>query len=292
MKKITLMLSIALLAMFWSACEREIEIDIPNAGGDIVLEGSIEQGQKPIIFLTKSREFFDEFPTDFITFINEFVIQNAEVTISNGSVTETCNFVQDFSQYPFLYYTTTNMVGEIGKNYSVTIKVGDRELSASSFLQTPIPLDSIFFRTNIFDVNEDSLGFLFARLSDPDTIGNAYRMFLKSPNGIAFASGGGLVFNDKFINNTSFDFFTGRPDQPFINDTTNNSFFYKRGDTVYVKFCTIGVKESVFYETLQNSSQNNGNPFAAPIRVISNVKGGLGVFCAYGAAYDTLIITN
>jgi hypothetical protein len=125
MRKLKLFLPIALLAMLWTACEREIEIDIPNAGGDIVLEGSIEQGKKPIIFLTKSRDFFEEFPTEFITFINEFVIQNAEVTISNGTVTETCNFVQDFSQYPFLYYTTNNMVGEIGKNYTVTIKVGD-----------------------------------------------------------------------------------------------------------------------------------------------------------------------
>lgn len=290
MRKLKLFLPIALLAMLWSACEREIEIDIPNSGGDIVLEGSIEQGKKPIIFLTKSRDFFEEFPTEFITFINEFVIQNAEVTISNGIITETCNFVQDFSQYPFLYYTTNNMVGEIGKNYTVTIKVGDKELSASSFLQAPIPLDSIFFRTNIFDVNEDSLGFVFVRLTDPDTVGNAYRMFLKSPSDIAFSSGSGLVFSDKFVNNTSFEFFSGRPRQPFENDTTENRFFYKRGDTVYVKFCAIGVKESTFYETIENSAQSNGNPFAAPIRVISNVKGGLGVFCAYGASYDTLII--
>jgi hypothetical protein len=290
MKKVSLILS-GLLALFLlPSCEREIEIKLPDAGNQIVVEGTIEQGLNPIILITRSRNFFDKFPSDFATFLSEFIIQDAEVTISDGFTTVPCNFVADFTQYPFFYYTTTSMVGQIGRNYSITIKVGDKVATASSFLRPPIKFDSIYWRPNIFNINEDSLGFIFTRLTDPDTIGNCYRLFFKSPGNVTFAPVNGSAFDDRFFNGTTFEFFNGRPDQPFVSDTVEGDFFYKLGDTVYVKLAHIGRTECNFYRTLENSAGSNGNPFATPIMVQSNIKGALGVFCALGASYDTLIV--
>ncbi|MFM2286692.1 MAG: hypothetical protein RLZZ543_2189, partial [Bacteroidota bacterium] len=91
MKKCFYLFSCVVL-MFISACEREIDIELPDAEDLIVVEGSIEPGQSPVVMLTRNRGFFDSFPSDLEGFINEFVIQDAVVIVSDGQTSEQLNF--------------------------------------------------------------------------------------------------------------------------------------------------------------------------------------------------------
>jgi hypothetical protein len=287
----TLLLTFLSLSLFYS-CERDIDIDLGDAAIRVVVEGAIEQGEKPRILLTRSRGFFDEVPTDSIEFITKTLILDANIIISDGTVTETMSLTLS-NEYPFLFYTTANMVGEVGKTYSIVIQADGKILTSSTTIPPPVPVDTSYFGLNIFDQNEDSLGFVFIRYTDPDTIGNAYRLFLRRNSFPSFLPARGSVSDDRFSNGLTIEFFAGNPLPPFVGfgEARREDFFFKLGDTIYTKFCTIGIREFEFFNTLEAAVSSNGNPFSVPVLIKSNIsgEGGLGVWCGYGVTFDTTI---
>ena len=69
-----------------------------------------------------------------------------------------------------------------------------------------------------------------------------------------------------------------------------DSNFFKRGDTVTLKFCNIERKVYKFWSTWEFAQQSIGNPFAQPNKVLGNVSNGaLGVFCGYASWYGTKV---
>lgn len=286
---------LAFLALiFIVACEREIEIELPGATDLIVVEGTIEEGKAPIILLTKNRGFFETFPTDLQTFVEDFVIQDADVILSDGVVEETLQFTLDITNYPFFYYTGSMIQGEVGKTYTLEIRANNQILTASTTIPSAVPLDSTWFGLNPFDVDEDSLGVSYLEIMDPDTFGNAYRLYAKRNSETNFGPVSGSSFNDDFVNGQKVIFFAGRGDEPFAATDTfvPNEFFYQLGDTMFMKLASIGRKEYEFYSTLEAAVNSNGNPFASPTLVQSNVAGGLGVWVGMSSSYDTVIAVN
>jgi hypothetical protein len=276
------------------ACEREIDIELPNAEDLLVVEGSIETGEFPKVLITRNRGFFNEFPTDLTTFINEFVVTDAVVTVSDGTNSETLQFTIDPLNYPFVYYTGSNLKGEIGKSYTLTIVSGSKIITSRTQIPSAVPLDSTWFGLNPFNNEEDSLGVSYGQIIDPDTIGNAYRLFAKKNTETAYFPVSGAHFNDDFTNGQKVVFFNGQGKRPFFASDTfvPSDFFYKLGDTILLKFCSIGRKEELFFNTLDAATNSNGNPFSSPVIVKSNIEGGLGIWCGYSPAYDTIIATN
>ncbi len=283
-----------LLIFLVVACEREIQIDLPSSQNLIVVEGNIEAGKRPVILLTRNQGFFESFPIDLESFVEEFVIQDAEVKLSNGIITETLQFTLDFNNYPFFYYTGSIITGEVGKTYTLEIIAEGQTLTSSTTLPDSVPIDSAWFELNPFDVNEDSLGVSYLTIMDPDTFGNAYRLFAKRNSELQFFPVPGSSFNDDFVNGQRVTFFTGRGDEPFAATDTfvPNEFFYTLGDTMFFKFATMGRKEYDFYSTLDAAINSNGNPFASPTLVKSNINGGLGVWVGMSVSYDTVIAAN
>jgi hypothetical protein len=283
-----------LLVSFFTSCEREIEIELPNAENLLVVEGSIETGQAPVVLVTRNRGFFKDFPTDLESFINEFVIQDALVVVSDGAVNDTLIFTVNILAYPYVYYTSTNMVGEVGKTYSLTIVADGKTIRSHTTIPPAVSIDSTWFGSNPFDSSEDSLGVAYLSITDPDSMGNAYRLFAKIKDISEFNQVAGSEFNDDYVNGQKVIFFAGQGEKPFVSSDTfvPKEYFYNIGDTIILKFCSIGAKELKFFYTMDAALNSNGNPFAAPTLVKSNIEGGLGVWCGYSPSYDTLIATK
>ena len=102
----------------------------------------------------------------------------------------------------------------------------------------------------------------------------------------------GSVFDDKFINGKSFNFsatrghFTNSEKEDDLND---ESFLFKRGDTIVVKFCTLDRGHFEFWRTEETQVSDQGDPFGSPAPITSNIIGGLGVWGGYAVSYDTII---
>lgn len=295
MKNSLFLLGIAVL--FMSSCEKNITLDLDPIDQKVVVEGYVEDGLPPYIILSKTEPYFDPIGQNTI---NNLPVREALVYISNGVdtvlLTEIDSSVNGVSLGGFYAAVDSvtflpTMIGMPGTMYHLWIKTAmGEELSSSALLPLPVALDSTWFKVQ---EDLDSLGWAWARLTDPDTLGNSYRWFAKRLNeDDFFLAPLGSIFEDRFINGSSFNFPYSRgaiQNSEKEEDTNEEAGFYKRGDTIVVKFCTTDFATYEFWRDAENQVSSNGSPFAVPSNVKSNIKGGRGLFATYTASYDTII---
>lgn len=284
MKKYPFIL-VALLALV--SCQKEITVDLPEIEKKIVVDGGIYTGQLAEINLTWSTGYFD--PIDSASLAN-YLISNAVVTLSDGSTTDTLHLAYNpYKPIPIVWRGST-IIGQPGRTYNLTVTAEGKTVTASTTIPSPLPLDSSWFK---IEPGQDSLGFAWAHMTDPVGAGNGYRWFAKRLNkDSVFLAPFGSTFDDRFIEGKSFDFAYNRPYNPSPDappEIDGEGGYYKIGDVVVVQFCAIGQAEVNFFRSFEIEVSNNGNPFASPGVIETNVNGGLGIFCGYAPAYDTIV---
>jgi len=291
---------IALTVFTLVACEKDIDIELPEGERKLVVEGSIEQNQPPFVILSKTEGYFD--PVDLSALQSAFV-HGATVFVSNGTnniqLTEICTnqlpdsllptvaeligvSLNSLKTFGFCLYTTLDplIFGEIGKTYSLTIDVEGKQLTSTTTIPALVPMDSYWYKDQ---PGFNEYGYLWFQLTDPPALGNAYRMYTqrKGKDSRFIPAGGGSVFEDHFVNGLSFEGFIYRGHE--INsteedDNNETSEYFLQGDTLIVKFCSIDQPHFKFWETFEVAAFNNGNPFAAPATIQTNIDGGLGIW--------------
>jgi hypothetical protein len=304
----------ALLALLlFVSCEKVIDIDPPGATLGIVFEGRIENGEMPIIIITRSQGYFTPITTS-ATALAEAMVDNAEVFVTVDGVEyqldRIClsNLPPEFQEgtegllglselppgFDLCVYLSFDpaLTGVAGKSYAMRAIVDGREYNSVTRIPELVALDSLWFKIDVNTANNDKFGFIWARLTDPDTLGNNYYVWAKrlGRDG-SFVSVRGAAFDDRLFNGLSFDFnmARGRRFGQFDEDE-EEQFFFRAGDTVVVKFATTdrGVKQ--FWSTAGSATSAGFNPFANPVSVASNVDNdGRGVWGGYGVTYDTLV---
>lgn len=312
------------MAGIFSACEKDITVELPATENKIVVEGSIEPGQPPIITLTYSQGYFSE--VNLASFANYFV-KDAMVTLSRDGVTTTLISVtpsdlsptelalaaellgvspEELAMNPITVYTTpdTAFWGKYGSTYELIIQKDQHRVTCKTKMNYPIPLDSIWFQS-LSGNPADTLGFVYATLTDPDTLGNCYRWATKrinrylpgipdtsligQPKDLDFTRPFNSVSSDDFFNGLTFDFnyYRGRASgSEKFDDQGIESGYFKKGDTVVVKGQSMDFPSYQFIYDLENQG---GGPFAIPFNLRGNAVGGLGAFIAYGNYLDTVV---
>lgn len=319
-----ILLFVTLLAVSLVSCEKKITVDLPQGPRRIVVEGSIEQGMPPIVLLSWTQGYFD--PIDLNAFQSLF-ITGATVTVSNGQnevvLDEICSgsvppellplvveltglSAQQLAAFNLCIYTTFNTAiwGEANRTYDLRVEHEGHVVTSSTKINTPLPLDSLWFAIPGTDPGNDSLGFTYAMLTDPDTLGNAYRWFARrvnrypqwSPNAgevkdPRYIAPLGSATDDAFFNGLTFEFafFRGLlPNSMKQDDLNEERGFYKVGDTIAVRATVIDRGALAYINSFEDQAGSSGTPFASPANILTNVQGGLGGWIGYGAVYDTI----
>jgi hypothetical protein len=277
-----------IIAVFVSlSCRKDVTLKLPDYQQKIIVEGSIETGSTALVFLSYSVPYFGDF--DYSTPEKAF-IKGAFVTVTDGITTDTLKELDPKTGY---IYVGLKLTGRQGKTYTIKVRVNDKTYETSSSILEPVRFDSLYFKP----VRDDSLGFIWQTLNEPAGTGDNYRWFSKRLGRDPFyAAPFNSVFDDKFIDGKSFDFGYDRGRQPERLQSTGEDperGFYKRGDTVVVKFCKIGRSEYEFWNTYYQNRVSNGNPFSSPTNIKSmfnNYQECFGSFVAYSPSFDTIII--
>ncbi|MGG9962614.1 DUF4249 domain-containing protein [Ferruginibacter sp. SUN106] len=279
--------------LFLSSCEKNIDFNLKNADDLLVVDAQIENGQPPTVVLTKSFDYFSSISAQLLA--NSFV-HNADVTISNGTLTH------KLREYPLplgggytaYYYTldsanlTTAFVGEFNKQYTLNIKAEGKEYTA----KTNIPVlakypDSLWFKRAPLNPDTNKR-VLMSKTTDPPGLGNYIRYFTKKNKG-SFLPGENSVFDDAVIDGSTYEIQVD-PGIDRNNRISADSNFFRKGDTVTVKLCNIDKATYTFWSTWEFAQQSIGNPFSQPNKVLGNINNGaLGVFSGYAAWYRTVI---
>jgi hypothetical protein len=292
MKRIGIViLALALL----SSCEKAISFTPNSAGQVVVVEATIEDGQPPMVILSKSLDYFSEITPGLLagSFIN-----NAEIDISNGTLTHRLKeySINTPDGYKLYYYSIdsaspgTAFIGELAKSYSLRINTGGKEYTAT----TTIPaltktIDSLWWQKSVNNPDTTQV-LLMGRASDPPGFGNYIRYFT-STNGEPFYPGLTSAFDDQIVDGKTYSLQIEKG----VNRNEEIDFdtysYFNRGDSITVKFTNIDKATFDFWRTMEYSYSSIGNPFSSPTKVISNIKGGgLGYFGGYATQYISLVI--
>ncbi|MFN0031021.1 MAG: DUF4249 family protein [Flavobacteriales bacterium] len=309
------------------SCQQEITVDLPTVEPSIVVEGTILNDRQPIIFLSWTQAYFA--PTNTESIVASYISSDGvEASIATGGivyplqriclsdlpedlqddVSEALGLpVSDLAEFDICAYTNFELTGVPGEEYKLTVDYMGHHLESATKIPGLVYLDTLWFDV-VSSLPDDSLGFIFGNLTDPDTVGNAYRWFAQrishypqwvpdeylrgQQKDARYIAPIGSVFDDEFFNGLSFEFAYYRGDEPNtgkFDDLNNERGFFKRGDTVAVRGCTIDRLAYRFISSFEDQVANQGSPFAIPANLQTNVQGGLGAFIGYGAIYDTVI---
>ncbi len=293
------LLLMAMVMFSLQSCEEELDVDLPDDIDKIVVEGWIDQGNVPLVILTRNTPFFGTLSFEDI---DDFFVHDAKVTISDGVNT---NVLKEYSfaeldligNASFYSYDTLDflngvlpIIGEAGTYYDLTIETEGKTLTSRTKIPNSLPIDSIWWEARTIGDN-DSLARVLIEMQDPDTLGNFYRYFTQrnqEPVWPAFNS----VFDDKVINGLSFPTIV---DRGFHRaDTTvnfDNFGLFNLGDTVMVRLSNIDERVYDYWNTLETNS-SGGGAFTGITVVDSNIEGegGAGVWAGYAIQEKTIII--
>jgi hypothetical protein len=283
-----------LLSFFLLSCERDIDIKLIEEEPKLVVEATIENGQPPVVFLSRSLNYFSEISPQILA---ESLVRGAEVFVSNGSKTHK---LKEYNTalpggYSLSFYSldsndlATAFVGELKTTYSLQILTGGKEYNAS----TTIPgltkrIDSVWWRPAPPQADTADVTIL-VKATDPPGFGDYVRYFTKR-NSEPFFAPANSTFDDLFVDGTTYELPIERGTDRNVN-TSDEDRFFKKGDTVTLKLSNVDKATYDFWRTMEFSYQSVGNPFSTPVKVQSNINGNaLGYFGGYASQYRTLIV--
>lgn len=288
-----------IFAFVFSSCEKNITIDTGSTEQLLVVEAEIENDEYPFVVLSKSVDYFGKINPQILA--NSFV-RNATIDISNGTTTHRLKeyTIPVNAQYSVTFYTidpanmATAFKGVFNKSYSLNINANGKTYTATTTIPNPTRrIDSLWWENIPLVTGNDTVWKkVMIKAFDPAGLGDYIRYFTKR-NQEDFLPGDPSVFDDLFIDGTGYELQVTRG-KDRNNPPTDGEFnsFFKRGDTVDVKISNIDKATYDFWRTMEFNYQSVGNPFASPVKVVSNINGSpaLGYFGGYASQVRRLII--
>lgn len=289
-----LMASAMVILALAQSCEKDITVDLPKGEKKLVVDGRLFSGEPPRVWLTFNFPFFTPLQGLDISDPNawsEFLALDAQVKVSDGSLTDHLTLTLDNTYFPPVYYTGDTLIGVPGKTYTLTIIHQGRTYTAMTSIPPIVALDSLRWQP---EGQLDSLGPCNLYFTDPPASGNIYRLFCKRQGYVHYRPiFDPSVLDDQSFNGQKIEFPFYRPDPKnfvFFNSDTlteqerRERFYWKRGDSIYVRFCSIDRVSYEYLRTFEDAANTSGNPFSNPSTVKSNITGGaLGGWVGYGA---------
>lgn len=285
---------IFITVFLFSSCEKTVEFELGSQEPKLVVEATIENGQAPFVYLSRSIDYFSSVSYDILA---NSSVSGAEIYVSDGTRTH------KLKEYSFptptgsnlFYYTNdpaspaTAITGQLNTAYTLRIISNGKEYTAS----TRIPwitrqIDSLYWKPAPAG-NPAEKVVLMVKATDPAGFGDYIRYFTKQ-NRDPFYPGLNSVYDDQIIDGTTYEVQVERG-IPRTGSIPENYSFFNRGDTVTLKLANIDKGTYDFWRTMEFTYASVGNPFSSPTKVINNVTGGaLGYFGGYAAQYRTIII--
>ena len=310
---------IFLFSLILFSCQEEITLNLPQAENRLVVEGSIEPGFPPYIILTKNQGYFDEI--DISTYNDLFVndADSVKVWYYNENGEKEIRILQGIEGVDTLppiytdldYDWSGNSTYEFSKEettYYLEIKWINQTITAETFIPKSTPLDCLWVDQNE-TTDDDFKCDIRAVYSDPVDKQNNILIKSKRLQHYTFNSDSCKSKNnpdlllklvdsgsDVLINGESFETYFPRPNKnggfpqgkyngSHTKECTNGNILDRDKDIVLIKFCQIDEPSMKFWRGLVRQSGTNGNPFAEPLNLVSNINGGLGSWTGYSAVY-------
>lgn len=244
----------------------------------IVVEGHIDQGEYPIVYITRNIPYYANI--DSADMLN-LVLRQAKVVVSDEKQSEVLTLEFDQNHFPPFYYQGTEIRGQVGKSYNLTIIYGKDTLTSTTTIPPIVKPDTAWLQPEKDNPEKCKL---FVNIHDDPAITNYYRTFTCIA-GVQKDFYPTLVsnFKDALFNGEVNTFELNRGLESYLN-LSQRDFLFDIKDTVLLKFCTLDEAHFHYWQSYQSELVNGSNPFASSFHsILSNIHGnGIGIWGGYG----------
>ena len=265
--KNTFYIIISLLTL--TSCEKEIDLDLNDQSGNIVIEGNVTNQSGPYtVKITKSVSFSspNQYPA----------VTGAQVILSDDmGQTETLHYVGNG------IYQTATFAGEPGRTYTLKVQAEGKQYTAQSKMPEVVYFDGL--QQSSFKFGDKTTYTLLPLFTDPLPLGNRY-LFSFTINDLT----------KKYMNTFSDNVNNGLPNQqPLIlpnDDNKGRDHEVVVGDKIHVEMQCIDNNIFTYYSSLLQISGGNGGT-VTPTNPPSNISNGaLGYFAAFNSSKKSIRI--
>jgi hypothetical protein len=271
-----------------ASCTKEIDIEQGSFDKKLAIEGYIENGKYAWVILTRNLPFFGEITPNNLT---ELFIDGSEavVIVSDDNTSDTLQFefdplvLEGKMTWPPVKFVGKKIVGKIGASYQLKVLYEGKEYIATTSITKPYRADTIWFT---LENGNDSLGSIHTIIHDNVSEANYYRYYtLRMGKDLFYTPGLMSIWDDRFFNGKDFEvvLWRGQGFDTSYGSDDPDSYFFRLGDTVSIKSCTMDHDSYWFWKTL-GSRETLSN--------IKPEKSALGIWCGYGTEYHTFICNN
>ena len=219
--------------------------------------------------------------------LDRFLVRWAKVTVSDGTREVVLTGMPNRDYFPPYIYTTSEMRGEVGKTYTLKVDYQDFHAHAVTTIPKPVALSRI--STEKIPLYPEWFKLRIDFKDDPATT-DYYKVFVRLyGENQDFHSTNFGTYNDRLLP-TQASLLVENARQNVVNPTAT---FFKRYEAVNIKFCHIDSVSYAFWKSFDDYQSEGRNPlFNAMQNIRSNIQGGLGYWCGYGASYYAYQILN
>ncbi len=284
MKKILL----TLLPVILVSCTVEWE-NRESAQPMMIVEGWIESGKPATVILTRIMPVAVESGNEEIFELESLPLRWATVKLTDGENEEVLVGRYDENYVPPYIYAGSDILGEPGKTYTLTVKYPNAEVRAESTMPEEVRINSAEVYANpenereygiklFFDDDPDSKDYykVFTRIQGKDT--RYYPSFMGNVDDAVFEDGKGNV-----IVNRAFSHIQG--------GIIDYSTYFDIQDKVRVKLARLPEEGYDFWYEYENEITNASNVlFPSTSNIKTNIHGGKGIWCAYAVDIVDVVI--
>jgi len=241
-----------LCSIILGSCEKNITLDIPKYNSKPVVFSVLLPGRPPQLSLSLSQSYYSYADTD--TSVNNHLITNARVYITDLNTNKTDTFKEDTFGQKKIYFGKQNIIS--GHSYFLHISYNGKTLTAQTTVPMPVKIDHVDYvklDTTFYGGPNYEFQVYFN-----DLTGGPNYFTLDMAN---FISDAGLAGKQLELKEDLY--------LPLVYPITVQVLVYNAN------------KETSDFLTNSNiQAQNANNPFSEPVIVEGNINGGLGLFGA------------
>ena len=275
-------LLLALLALAGcSDLQNDINVPLPAYSAELVVECYLEPGKVPSLAVSTSVPYLGsvlpQIPTDVTVTLT--MPNGTQVSLpfqpNYQALIDTVSGVKFHS-----HIGRTPLVAQPGDVFKIdVVDTRGRHVTGTTTMLAPIPIDSVNYKFNDKTGYERKAYFLTS-FRDPISLDDCYRLQLHKGNPARGALLKGpdmdMSVEDRLLNG-----------QQFVLGT---NYRFSAGDTVTATLYHIDRSFYRFRQSIRDARNANGNPFAQPSAIFSNVQGGVGIFAVLSGMRMTQVI--
>ncbi|MCL7765116.1 DUF4249 domain-containing protein [Polaribacter sp. Z014] len=261
------MKKIIFLFFLLSSC-LNTETDILSSD-KLTVEGQIEEGKFARISLTNSLAFRGIIDS---VEVAKSIESKAKVVLSNGEISEILTLKKDESRFPFLYYRSNLIKGEIGKTYDLTIQLRGKEFIS----KTSVPKKSEILNIEFLDWVEDGIVYpdfkdIKLTIHNSDLEDKYFKILIKNEKEEKFELARPFIFSTENIATETFPLIVSYIK---IDDDGENENQIKVNEVMEMQLISITKDQFYFWKSVEGDQTSILENASYANEVVTNISNG------------------